>query len=266
MYPKSQSLLLLVQDINTINIALANAMQLIGNFNLKLIIITDNQQHTITTTADFKAIIPSNISFELIRTPFSDIAINKIVKQHDSLFAITQFPLQLLQQKWHINRTFKWIYGIKIPVVLVSDNSNIANFKNITLTVDARRESKEKMIWASLFGRFSKATLHLLIAKEKEPIKQQTINATLLFTRKLFEPFQMNYRMVKTAVDSTKTDKKAQLLAQQVNNDLIILMAKTNRSWFYKLWNNGAIKTHLATHKSPLLFINPIKDYYIPCR
>lgn len=207
-----------------------------------------------------------SIPYKIIEWENRRIEPNYSIQQLDAIFLVTQFPLNTIDSTFKINPVFNWISKAKIPSIVLSANTNsISEYKNVFVPIDFRKESKEKMIWASYFGRFNQAVIHLLTPNEKSESLQRTIRASLLFTKKMFQQFSFEYKIIQNDCYSKYIYQKAIQLSKEMNSDILIMMADSNPGWFTSIFGPTKLKKILREEKNPVLFINPLKDYYLPC-
>lgn len=207
-----------------------------------------------------------NIAYQFVESGLSHKEPNNLIHQLEAIFLLTQFPIHRINNLYKLNPVFKWIFNAKIPSILLSEHTKLnCNYKNIIIPVNYRKECKEKMIWASYFGRFNQAVLHLVAANETSENLNRKIKATLLFTKKIFEQFKFEYKILKAQSKSNALDRESFELSAKMDSDLIVLMLNHQEGWFSTRFGPQKLKKYLCNEKNPILFINPLKDYFLPC-
>ncbi|WP_127343368.1 hypothetical protein [Ancylomarina longa] len=250
--------------------AIKHAFKLAGIFKCEVAFTFfqnhEEQQLDENTIELIKNANPSDISYQIVRTDTPKRGLNNLIQQLEAIFILTQFPVHRIDRSYKLNPIFKWLFDAKIPTILLSRNTKLeCNYKNIIIPVNYRKECKEKMIWASYFGRFNQAVLHLIAASEQSEDLSRKIKATLLFTKKMFEQFKFDYKIIKSQSNSFSLEKEAYELSSRLDSDLMVLMLNHQEGWFSTHFGPQKLKKYLCQKESPILFINPLKDYFLPC-
>lgn len=267
---KKQHILVLIQDMHSTSIAIKHAFTLARLFKSEVAIAyypsKKNKTHTSINQYLIEECNLQSIPYKIIELKNNKREPSRSIQELDAIFIVTQFPKGSLSHFLKQNSIFKWILEAKIPSILVTEQTNAdCEYKNITVPIDHKRESKEKMIWASYFGRFNNAVIHLIAPNEKSEGYLRTIKATLIFTRKMYEQFKFEYKIVKTECPSKNINREAIQFSKNYNSDLIVLMSNRNPGWLASYSGPTQLKSILKKEPNPILFINPLKDYYLPC-
>ncbi len=266
---KKQHIFVLIQDQENINIAIEHSFTLAKIFGAKVALAfypskKDRNLISIENLLSEKS-KQYDIAYHFFEFGNLKNEPNHSIQQLDAILMVTQFSAKSLNYFKRLS-VYNWILNARIPSIALANNSNInCSYKNVIVPIDHRKESKEKMIWASYFGRFNKALIHLVAPKEKSESYIRTIKATLIFTKKMFEAFTFQYQIVKTNSKSKNINTEAIQISKNLNSDLLILMSNRNPGWIASHYGPGQLKRILREEKNPVLFINPLKDYYLPC-
>ncbi|MCZ4693981.1 hypothetical protein DWB61_03245 [Ancylomarina euxinus] len=266
MYAKNQHILLLVQKLNPNKKALNHALKIATIFKSKVLISNSPFSKNKIADEDLENYISDHDNASKIQLSITEDQPNKIIKQLNIIFMFIEIDVKNDFKFYLRNNIFSWILNAKIPTFLVGQKTSIkTEYSNIILPIDHKKESKEKMIWASYFGRFNNAVVQLIPATEKEEVFKKTIRNTLLFTKKMFSQFIFNYKIHKSEFSSKHIDEEAFKMATTNESDLVVLMTGKAQGVFFLRYNSKKIK-HLINHyPNPILLINPMKDYYLPC-
>ena len=269
MGQKAQHILVLIQNLEHINVAITHSFKLAKIFKAEVAFSffqAENPTVSNSLPTDLiEQLNPNSIPYKLIEFGNPEKEPNNSIQQLNAIFLITQFPINRINHSYKKNRIFKWLMDARIPTIVVSEKTNPeCDFKNIFVPIDYRRETKEKMIWASYFGRFNQAVIHLIASNEKSEAMKRRIKATLLFTKKMYEQFTFDYKIVKAKSNSNRIKKESFQISKEWNSDLIVLMSDPN-AWFSSYFGPKELKRFLLKEENPILVINPLKDYYLPC-
>lgn len=270
MSVKKQHILLLIQDEDYMNVAIHHSFFIAKIFNAEVAITKFTGKNCGKFTTVNKEIVeklrPFPIPFKIFEVGNEKLEPEYSIQTLDAIFIITQFNSNSLRPFPKRIPIFNWILKAKIPSIIVTEQTNLnCNYNNIIVPVNHKKESKEKMIWASYFGRFNKADIHLLTAKENTEEYMRTIKATIIFTKKMYEQFAFKYKIVPTKTRSSEINLRAIKYSKEFNNDLLVLMSNRDIGWMATYSGPKQLKKILREEKNPVLFINPLKDYYLPC-
>jgi hypothetical protein len=264
---KTQHILVLIQDNDHIRKAIAHAFKLASIFKAEVAFaqLPHNNKKQEFPHVLIEKLNTENIIYKEIKLGKLAIEPNNTIKQLDAIFIVTEFASSKIT-RFQKNETFKFLYKAPIPSILLGEQTEEnCKYQNITVPVDFKRETKEKMIWASYFGRFNKAIIHLFVASHKANSAQRKIKATLIFTKRMYEQFNFEYKIEKSSRSSNWLRQDAYSFSEQYDSDLMVLLSQKNDGLLNKYFGPSEIKKYLRSKKNPILFINPLKDYYLPC-
>ena len=266
MYNKNQHILLLIQKLNPNKKALNHALKIANIFKSNVLISNSPFSKNKIPDEDLENYISDHDNASTIQLTLAEDQPNKMIKKLNIIFMLIEIDEKNDFKFYLKNNIFSWILNAKIPTFIVGNKTSIkTDYSNIILPIDHKKESKEKMIWASYFGRLNNAVIQLIPASEKEEAFKKTIRNTLLFTKKMFSQFIFNYKIHKSEFSSKHIDEEAFKVATTNESDLIVLMTGKAQGVFFLRYNSKKIK-HLINHyPNPILLINPLKDYYLPC-
>jgi len=266
MYKKDQHILILIQNLNPNKNTLHHALALTKIFNAKILIASSPYSKKELQQTEIEDYISDTPEASFIKLSQSDHEPNSCIEKLNIIFMLIQIDEKNDFKIFLKNNIFNWVLKAKIPTILLGNKtSNKADYSNIIIPIDHKKESKEKMIWASYFGRFNKAIIHLIPAQEKDDIYMKTIRNTLLFTKKMFTQFNFDYKILKSETSSKQIDEEAFKNPLTKESDLVILMTGKTQGVFFLRFNSKKIKHYIRNYPNPILLINPLKDYYLPC-
>ncbi|MDE5423754.1 hypothetical protein L3073_16160 [Ancylomarina sp. DW003] len=266
MYKKNQHILLLIQKLDAKKKALNHALKIAQIFKAKVLISTSPFSRKKIHPEELKNYIKDYPEVSSLQITNRNDQPNKSIKLHNIIFLVLDVDKKNDFKFFLKNSNFNWVLNAKIPTILVGHKtSSQADYSNIILPIDHKKESKEKMIWASYFGRFNNAIIKLIIPQEKDNILIKTIRNTLFFTKKMFSQFTFEYKILKSELSSKRIDEEAFKSSTTKESDLIILMTGKIQGVFFLQFNSKRIKYFINNYTNPILLINPMKDYYLPC-
>ena len=108
------------------------------------------------------------------------------------------------------SRLLKILHHSRIPYLLVNDDLKQPElYKHLVLPVDSTKESKEKVLWASYFGRFNESKVTVLAGHYKDEYLIKYLNNNLKFINKMFNDFEINFEVIKTTQKQNNMDSYA---------------------------------------------------------
>jgi len=266
MYKKNQHILLLIQQLTPNKNALNHALKIANIFKSKVLVSNSPFSKNQINHEDLENYISDHDHVNTIQLFSSNDQPDKIIKQFNIIFMLIHIDKKNDFKFFLRNNIFSWVLNAKIPTFIIGNKTSTkTDYSNIILPIDHKKESKEKMIWASYFGRFNNAVIQIIPATEKEDAFVKTIRNTLLFTKKMFSQFTFDYRIHKSKIASRHIDEEAFKASTTKESDLIILMTGKTQGIFFLRYNSKKIKYLINSYPNPILLINPMKDYYLPC-
>ena len=266
MYKKNQHILLLIQQLDQNKNALNHALKIANIFKSKVLVSNSPFSKNYISDGDLDNYISDHDNVNKIQLLVTKDQPNKIIKELNIIFMFIEVDEKNDFKFFLKNNIFSWVLNAKIPTFIVGNKTSIkTDYSNIILPIDHKKESKEKMIWASYFGRFNNAVVQLIPATEREDAFMKTIRNTLIFTKKMFSQFIFDYKIHKSKFSSKQINEAAFKASTTNESDLVILMTGKAQGIFFLRYNSKKIKHYIKTYPNPILLINPMKDYYLPC-
>ena len=266
MYKKNQHILLIIQQLTPNKNALNHALKIADIFKSKVLVSNSPFSQNQIKNEDLKNYVSDHDNVNTIQLSSSDDEPNKTIKQLNIIFMLINVDEKNDFKFFLKNNIFSWVLNAKIPTFIIGNKTSTnTDYSNIILPIDHKKESKEKMIWASYFGRFNNAVIQIIPATEKEEAFMKTIRNTLLFTKKMFTQFTFDYRIHKSNIASRRIEEEAFKVSTTKGSDLVVLMTGKTQGIFFLRYNSKKIKRLINSYTNPILLINPMKDYYLPC-
>ena len=133
------------------------------------------------------------------------------------------------------------------------------------LTLDHRRESKEKLIWGSYMARFLKTDLTVASPDYKDQDLRRRWRNNMSFLDKMYRSLGVQYTAATVATSAFGNPDVATL--DQLKPELLIAMTTDRRDRDVGDWLLGVPEKRLLSHPShtPLLLLNQRDDLYVLC-
>ena len=168
-------------------------------------------------------------------------------------------PRQSLAHPYTLLRQFR---GCKIAYLCVPTQTPF-RLQRAALTLNHRREAKEKLLWASYLARFCGTALTIAHPHYTDPALSQRLQNNIRFARKMYAPLQIEFQETTLA----RTVKEDHTALDLLRPDLLVAMTTDTRD---RLPIGHLLPTperHLLSHPSrtPILLLNTRDDLYILC-
>ena len=155
----------------------------------------------------------------------------------------------------------------KTAFLIVSEKlTDIDKMKNIAFSVDFKKESKDKFLWASYFARFNNSMLHAVSSKYDDDFLRAKWNDNLRFMDKMFS--SLNVMCCKYSIDKQQSqylDIDVLKYASQQNIGLLVSVTTKERDVMEYFIGVQEERTIINEYKIPILFLNPREDLYVLC-
>lgn len=153
----------------------------------------------------------------------------------------------------------------RIAYLICPEQSPQTAYAKVLLTLNNLRESKEKTLWASYFGRFASSEVLLYYRRYKDEYYQRQLNLNIGFARKMFEQFGISVQTIHSPDTKTELDIQALEYAEKENCDLIICQTSKNKTFIDSLRGLEEVRVLKRLKNIPILFLNPREDLFILC-
>lgn len=165
----------------------------------------------------------------------------------------------------HYNNIIKDFYTSRIAYFVFNDYKVDNCFKNTVLSMNAMKECKEKILWASYFGRFAHSVTHIYYHRYRDEYLQRQLNLNIGFLRKMFRKFSIETLNVHSLDRKTKLDVQALDYAERNNCDICIFQTTKNKSYI-EFFSGLPERMVLQKLESvPVLFLNQRDDLFVMC-
>ena len=140
-------------------------------------------------------------------------------------------------------------------------------YRHVAYSVDFRKESKEKLIWASYFARFNRSTLHMLHFNYKDSGLRTKLNNNIKFMNNFFHNVGVEYQSQTVAGHAFFPERLICDAAGANGYDLLISVTTDTRErdmieWFVGVHEDRTVRN---AARMPVLYLNPRNDIYVLC-
>ena len=140
-------------------------------------------------------------------------------------------------------------------------------FPDIALTIDFRKESKDKIIWSSYFPRFGGKRVHVLYYDYKDSFLRSKWYATMQQLHKLYTELNIVQFLTPHIIPSKSTfpDVNALRFAADQGYGMLISVITKEKDGLEFFIGTQEQRTIINRFNIPVLFLNPREDLYVLC-
>ena len=165
----------------------------------------------------------------------------------------------------HYNNILRDFRTSRIAYFVFGSYNADCNFGNVVLSMNAMKECKEKILWASYFGRFAGSVTHIYYRRYRDEYLQKQLNLNIGFLRKMFRKFGIE------TLNARSMEKKDKLDVQALDNavgkkcDLCIFQTTKNKSYIEFFTGLPERKVLRTLDSVPVLYLNQRDDLFVMC-
>jgi hypothetical protein len=182
-----------------------------------------------------------------------------------SLVLISQHIIDPFK-RYKATNFFARLRGLRIPYLILPEKLPPHWCpENIVFPVCSKDGEKEASAWAGFWGRSGKSNVLLLHPEFRNKDYRQKLLTTIAFIQQLFKKSNTIFEIKKAGTTSKETRTFALEKAKALSNSLLIVPATRLNSPEYVFTGPPELKLLKNRGNTPVLFVNPRHDLYIPC-
>jgi len=135
----------------------------------------------------------------------------------------------------------------------------------VAFSLDFKKESKDKLIWASYFPRFFGSKLYVLSYNYTDEFLRNKWYSNVKFMDKMYANLGVTYEKADLGKPKSFIDVVALDVAKQLNIGLMICTTTAEKDVFEYFIGVQEQRTIANEYKIPILFITPRDDLYVLC-
>lgn len=161
---------------------------------------------------------------------------------------------------------FSKFRNLKVPYLLLPASIKTDwELHTIFFPIAGREGEKEASAWAGFWTRYSCSGLYLIHPEISNNSIRKEILPILSFTKRLLDKSGVNYHLLKMNCKTNKTIPDSIKLAKEDNQSMLILPAHRLNSPEYIFTGPPEKKILKNRGNTPVLFVNPRHDLFLPC-
>ena len=143
------------------------------------------------------------------------------------------------------------------------DNDSVPT--DIAMSVDFKKESKDKFIWSSYFPRFCNCRMHVLHYDYRDQFLRTKWQANITQLSKLYEETGISFQSHIIPGKSTFQDINALRFTASQGYDMLISVTTKEKDGLEFFVGVQEQRTIVNKQQIPILFLNPREDLYVLC-
>lgn len=140
-----------------------------------------------------------------------------------------------------------------------------ATMSNVAMSIDFKKESKDKIIWSSYFPRFGNCNMHVLYYDYKDEFLRNKWYANMTQLHKLYSGLEQKFQPHIMQSKSTFSDINALRYSAQQGYGMLISVTTKEKDGLEFFIGVQEWRTIVNKERIPILFLNPREDLYVLC-
>jgi hypothetical protein len=153
-----------------------------------------------------------------------------------------------------------------VPFLFIDEKQEKpAEFKNLVLQIDLRKEISDSALWSSYFGRFNQSNIAIVAASDKTKDAKNQVAKNVALTKTLYGKFNIKHKVFKGSKSSFRNAFEALDFAKSSNSDVFVLLASSTITPIDYLVGLPERKIIKHAENLAVLVVNPKRDNYVLC-
>lgn len=207
-----------------------------------------------------------NISVEsyVPEGPFEDLLF-ALARKTESILILIGHDKKQTSLNMGIGKTVRRLKKSRTPFMMVPRAMHTRNFKDIAYVMGYQKQEKEKILWASYFGRLYESTIHIIVPKANDQFFKIGINGNMGAMKKLYDNIEVKYNYVPMAFNIHKIYNAAIQYSKEKNIGAMLTLT-TLKLDIFDIFGGSLEKKLICNNENiPVLCINPRDDLYVLC-
>lgn len=183
----------------------------------------------------------------------------------ESILILIGHDRKITSLNYGINKTLRRLKKSRTPFMMVPRAMHSRDFKNIAYVMGYQKQEKEKILWASYFGRIYDSKIHVVVPKASDQYFKTGINGNMGAMEKLYKNVEVKHINVPLPYNIHKIHNAALEYAEKENIGSMITLT-TLRLDIFDFFGGSHEKNLVCNEKNvSIICINPRDDLYVLC-
>ncbi|WP_291856220.1 hypothetical protein [Marinilabilia sp.] len=186
--------------------------------------------------------------------------------EHDVTLVVLTPKVINLKSRNKATHFFAKFRSLKVPYLVLPDAPDSGWCpENIFFPVCLQDGEKEASAWAGFWTRTHQGRLHIIHPEFRNKTTKQYLQRNLAFIRNLFNQSNVVFETCPAGCKRKEARSKAIEMAGNSRDSLLVLPATRLNSPEYVFTGPPEIRLLKNRGNTPVLFVNPLHDLYVPC-
>lgn len=164
-----------------------------------------------------------------------------------------------------IGKTIRRLRKSRTPFIMVPQAMHSKDFRNIAYVMGYQKQEKEKILWASYFGRLHNSKIHVIVPKASDQFFKVGINGNMTAMEKLYNNIEISHINVPLPYNIHKIHDAALAFSEQKKIGAFLTLTTLQLDIFDFFGGSQEKKLVCNSQNVPVLCINPRDDLYVLC-
>lgn len=164
-----------------------------------------------------------------------------------------------------LRKTLRMMRKSRTPFLMVPEGLHNKSFRDIVYCMGYQKTEKEKILWASYFGRICKSRIHVVMPKASDQFFKTGIRSNLQAMDKLYNAAEVDFKMVAVEANVHHAADAALSYSNSIQAGAFIVLTTLRPDIFDFFGGSDDFIAIRNKFSVPVLCINPRDDLYVLC-
>ncbi|HBG71037.1 MAG: hypothetical protein A2W93_02960 [Bacteroidetes bacterium GWF2_43_63] len=164
-----------------------------------------------------------------------------------------------------LGKTLRVMRKSRTPFLMVPEGIHNKSLKDIVYCMGYQKTEKEKILWASYFGRICKSKIHVVMPKASDQFFKTGIRSNLQAMDKLYNAAEVDFKMVSVDANVHQAANAALAFSNSIHAGAFIILTTLRPDIFDFFGGSDDLIAIRNKFSVPVLCINPRDDLYVLC-
>ncbi len=249
--------------------ALQEAISLSKVFNTGLVLYSpgckDEKRHRLAEmTADL--ISSQGITAQSYTPEKDDVnLLFALASKTEAILIVMGHDRQHTSLGYSLRKTLRLMRKSRTPFLMVPDSMISKSFKDIIFVLGYQKQEKEKILWASYFGRINGSHIHVALPKASDEFFRTGIRSNFQALEKLYTNTEVNFTPLPIEANIHKADAATLSIGSVMKAGAFLMLTTATPDIFDLFGGTAEYRSIRRATDIPVLCINPRDDLYVLC-
>ncbi|HPE99417.1 MAG TPA: universal stress protein [Bacteroidales bacterium] len=183
----------------------------------------------------------------------------------ESILIIIGHNCQKTSLGFSLKKTIRIMRKSRTPFLMVPEGLHEKSFRDIVYCMGYQKTEKEKILWASYFGRICKSRIHVAMPKVSDQFFKTGIRSNFQAMNKLYNAVEIDFKMVAMESNIHHAVSAAIEYGHSIQAGAFIILTTLRPDIFDFFGGADDIAAIRNKYSLPVFCINPRDDLYVLC-